>query len=52
MLLFLVVFDMVTKPDFGTGYFWVAVLVAAALAALLVWRGLNASVAGQPRTAE
>jgi uncharacterized membrane protein len=51
VLLFLIAYDMVVKPDIGSGELWVAVLVAAALAALLVWRGLNASVAGRARTA-
>jgi hypothetical protein len=52
VLIFLIVYDMVVKPGFGSGDFWVALLVAAALAAVLVWRGLNASVAGQARTAQ
>jgi uncharacterized membrane protein len=52
VLLFLIVYDMVVKPDIGSGDFWVAVVVAAALAALLVRRGLNASVAGRARTAQ
>ena len=46
VLLYLVLYDMVLKPDFGDGWFWVGVLVAAALAALLVWRGLSAVVGG------
>jgi uncharacterized membrane protein len=46
VLLYLVLYDMVLKPDFGDGWFWAGVLVAAALAALLVWRGLNAAVGG------
>jgi uncharacterized membrane protein len=44
VLLYLVLYDMVLKPDVGDGWFWVGVLVAAAFAALLVWRGLNAEV--------
>ncbi len=44
VLLYLVLYDMVLKPEFGDGWFWVGVLVAAALAALLVWRGLSAVV--------
>ena len=46
VLLYLVLYDMVLKPDFGDGWFWVGVLVAAAVAALLVWRGLSAVVGG------
>ena len=52
VLLFLIVYDMVVKPDIGSGDFWAALLVAAALAALLVRRGLNASVVGRARTAQ
>jgi hypothetical protein len=52
VLLFLIAFDMVVKPTWGSTSLWVAVVIAAVLAALLVWRGLNAQVAGQPRTAE
>ena len=49
VLLYLVLYDMVLKPDFGDGWFWLGVLVAAALAALLVWRGLSAVVGGGSR---
>ena len=47
VLLFLILYDMVLKPDFGDSWFWIGVLVAVALAALLVWRGLSA-VVGRP----
>jgi uncharacterized membrane protein len=50
VLLYLVVYDMVLKPDFGDGWFWIGVLVGIALAALLVWRGLSA-VVGRPAAA-
>lgn len=46
MLLFLIIFDMSVKPSFGDASLWVAVLVFAALAALLVRNGLNARLAG------
>lgn len=46
MLLFLIIFDMSTKPSWGDGSFWVAVVVFAAVAALLVRNGLNAQLAG------
>ncbi len=51
VLLYLVLYDMVLKPDFGDGWFWIGVLVGVALAALLVWRGMSAAVAGRPKTA-
>lgn len=51
VLLFLIVYDMVVKPGLWSGDFWVAVVVAAVLAALLVRQGLNSSVAGRARTA-
>ncbi len=51
VLLFLIVYDMVVKPGLWTGDFWVAVAIAAVLAALLVRQGLNSSVAGRARTA-
>ncbi|HEU5211245.1 MAG TPA: DUF2269 family protein [Gaiellaceae bacterium] len=51
VLLFLIVYDMVVKPELWSGDFWVAVVVAAVLAALLVRQGLNSSVAGRARTA-
>ena len=44
MLLFLIIFDMSVKPQWGDGSFWIAVLVFAALAALLVRNGLNAQL--------
>ena len=45
MLLFLIIFDMAVKPSWGDGSFWIAVLVFAVLAGLLVWNGLNARLA-------
>ena len=51
MLLFLIIFDMSVKPSFGDGSFWIAVLVFAALAALLVRNGLSARLGGAPATA-
>jgi uncharacterized membrane protein len=44
MLLFLIIFVMSVKPEWGDGSFWIAVLVFAALAALLVRNGLNAQM--------
>jgi uncharacterized membrane protein len=44
MLLFLIIFDMAVKPQWGDASFWIAVLVFAALAALLVRNGLNAQL--------
>jgi uncharacterized membrane protein len=49
MLLFLIIFDMSVKPEWGDGSLWIAVLVFAALAVLLVRNGLNAQLAGAPR---
>ena len=46
MLLFLIIFDMTVKPQWGDASLWIAVLVFAALAALLVRNGLNAQLAG------
>jgi uncharacterized membrane protein len=46
MLLFLIIFDMVVKPEWGDASLWIAVLVFAALGALLVRNGLNAQLAG------
>ena len=51
VLLFLIVYDMVVKPELWSGDFWVAVVIAAVLAALLVRQGLNSSVAGRARSA-
>ena len=51
MLLFLIIFDMAVKPQWGDGSLWIAVLVFAALAALLVRNGLNAQVGGTPAPA-
>ena len=52
VLLFLIVFDMVVKPEFSSGSLWVAIVVAVVVGAALVWQGLNAQVAGQARTAQ
>jgi uncharacterized membrane protein len=46
MLLFLIVFDMSVKPEWGDAWLWIAVLFFAALAGLLVRNGLNAQLAG------
>jgi hypothetical protein len=51
MLLFLIIYDMSVKPSWGDGSFWIAVLVFAAAAALLVWNGLNARLAAAPAPA-
>src|ERR687896_1101953 len=52
MLLFLIIFDMAVKPSWGDASLWIAVLAFAALAALLVWNGLNMQLAGAARPAE
>jgi uncharacterized membrane protein len=44
MLLFLIIFDMSVKPSWGDGSFWIAVLVFAAAAALLVRNGMKAQL--------
>jgi hypothetical protein len=49
--LFSIIFDMSVKPSFGDASFWIAVLLFAALAALLVWNGLNARLAGASASA-
>jgi uncharacterized membrane protein len=51
MLLFLIIFDMAVKPSWGDASLWIAVLAFAALAALLVWNGLNARVGAAPAAA-
>jgi uncharacterized membrane protein len=51
MLLFLIIFDMAVKPQWGDASLWIAVLAFAALAALLVRNGLNARLAGEPAPA-
>ena len=51
MLLFLLIFDMAVKPEWGDASLWIAVLAFAALAALLVRNGLNAQLAGGPAPA-
>jgi uncharacterized membrane protein len=45
MLLFLIIFDMAVKPSWGDASLWIAVLVFAALAGLLVRNGLNTQLA-------
>lgn len=45
MLLFLIIFDMAVKPEWGDASLWIAVLVFAALAVLLVRHGMNARLA-------
>jgi uncharacterized membrane protein len=51
MLLFLIIFDMSVKPSWGDAWLWIAVLVFAALATLLVRNGLNARLAATPSEA-
>ena len=45
MILFLIIFDMATKPEWGDLSLWVAIAGLAALAAILVRNGLKAKVA-------
>jgi uncharacterized membrane protein len=52
VLLFLVAFNMVAKPNFSSASLWIAAAVAVVAAVLLVFEGLNAQVAGEPRTAQ
>ena len=52
VLLFLIVFDMIVKPEYGdVGTIVVALLVAAVLAGLLVWHGMRMPIASAPRRA-
>ena len=51
MLLFLIIFDMAVKPQWGDASLWIAVIVFGAIAALLVRNGLNARLAATPATA-
>jgi uncharacterized membrane protein len=44
MVLFLIIFDMTTKPEWGDLSLWVAIAGLAALAAILVRNGLRTSV--------
>jgi uncharacterized membrane protein len=46
MLLFLIIFDMATKPEWGDLSLWVAIAGFAILAGILVRQGLNARLAG------
>jgi len=50
VLLFLIIFDMSVKPGFGDAALWIAVLVAAAVAFVLVRNGLAAQMRGAPAT--
>jgi uncharacterized membrane protein len=52
VLLFLIAYDMVVKPEFSSRSLWLGVVVAVVAGAVLVWQGLNAQVAGQARTAQ
>lgn len=52
MLLFLIIFDMAVKPQWGDASLWIAVIVFGAIAALLVRNGLNARLAATPAAAE
>jgi uncharacterized membrane protein len=52
MVLFLIIFDMAVKPSWGDASLWIAVLVAAVLAAVLVRNGMNAQLAVAPATVE
>jgi uncharacterized membrane protein len=45
MLLFLLIFDMATKPSWGDPSLWIAIGGFAVLAAILVRNGLNAKIA-------
>jgi hypothetical protein len=45
MLLFLIIFVMAVKPEWGDASLWIAVLAFAALAALLVRNGLTTRLA-------
>jgi uncharacterized membrane protein len=51
MLLFLIIFAMSVKPEWGDAWLWIAVAFFAALAGLLVRNGLNAQLAGAARPA-
>ena len=48
MLLFLLIFDMSTKPEWGDLSLWVAIAGFAMLAGILVRNGLNAKLARPP----
>jgi uncharacterized membrane protein len=52
MLLFLIIFDMSVKPSLGDATLWIAVLVFAALAVVLVRHGLKTQVGGATAAAE
>jgi uncharacterized membrane protein len=51
MLLFLIIFEMSVKPEWGDAWLWIAVAFFAALAGLLVRNGLNTQLAGAARPA-
>jgi hypothetical protein len=44
----LMIFDMAVKPSWGDASLWIVLLALGALAALLVWSGLNARLAAAP----
>jgi uncharacterized membrane protein len=50
VLLFLIVFDMTVKPSFDDVWLYVAIVVAAAVAAVLVRNGLGARPAAAPQS--
>jgi uncharacterized membrane protein len=50
MLLFLIIYDMSVKPSWGDGSLWIAVIVFAVLAALLVRNGLQSQIGVAPVT--
>jgi hypothetical protein len=54
VLLFLILFDMAVKPSFDDAWLYVAILVAAAVAAILVRSGLKAqsAAAAAPQVAD
>ncbi|HEV3478227.1 MAG TPA: hypothetical protein VG144_02125, partial [Gaiellaceae bacterium] len=41
----LIIFDMAVKPSWGDASLWIVLRAFGALAALLVWNGLNARLA-------
>jgi hypothetical protein len=44
----LIIFDMAVKPSWGDASLWIVLRAFGALAALLVWNGLNARLAAAP----
>jgi uncharacterized membrane protein len=51
MLLFLLIFDMATKPTWDEAWLWIAIAVLAAVGAVLVRNGLNTKIAAAPAAA-